>query len=168
MLPIIQDAVVLEKGWMTDEEFLNAISLTNSLPGPLAINSATFIGYRVKGPLGALAAALGAMVPSVIIIIIIATFFTNIMDKEIIVNIFEGVRPAVVALILYSVVKLGKSIEIKKEYNWLIAALGLIAISIFDIHPVFVIIAGAIYGIYIKFHLVKMLDSRGDNNGRVN
>ena len=78
MLPIIQKEVVETKGWMDDEEFLDAISLTNSLPGPLAINAATFVGYRVCKVKGALAAVLGAASPSVIIILAVAVIFSNL------------------------------------------------------------------------------------------
>ena len=84
MLPIIQREVVETKHWMTDEEFLDAISLTNSLPGPLATNSATFVGYRVARAPGSVAAVLGAATPSVIIILLIAMVFHNIMDLSLI------------------------------------------------------------------------------------
>ena len=117
MLPIIQKEVVETKGWMDDEEFLDAISLTNSLPGPLAINASTFVGYRVCKVKGALAAVLGAASPSVIIILAVAMVFSNLTEYLVVQYIFDGIRPAVVALILYAVIKLAKSAKITEYFN---------------------------------------------------
>ena len=100
MLPIIQEAVCTEKGWLTDEEFLDSISLTNSLPGPLATNCATFIGYRLKRVPGSIAAILGTICPSIIIILLIAMVFNTAMDNAYVQAFFRGVGPAVFALIV--------------------------------------------------------------------
>lgn len=159
MLPIIQKEVVEGKGWMTDDEFLDAISLTNSLPGPLATNSATFVGYRVNKVPGAIAAVLGAATPSVIIILIIAAVFTNIMDYPVVTYIFDGVRPAVVALILYAVIKLAKSAKITQYLNWIIAGLAFLAIAVFGVHPIIVVISAALYGILVRSSIVKVMDA---------
>ena len=155
MLPIILKEVVDKKGWMENEEFLNAISLTNSLPGPLATNSATFIGYRASGIKGALVAILGTATPSVVIILIIAMLFKNITSYHAVQDLFSGIRPAVVALIVYSVFNLSKSIHITKELNWVIAGAGLLLILVLGVHPIVVIVLSALYGIYIKPRLVK-------------
>ena len=155
MLPIIQKEVVDKKNWMENEEFLDAISLTNSLPGPLATNSATFIGYRVSGIKGALVAILGTATPSVVIILIIAMLFKNITSYQAVQDLFSGIRPAVVALIVYSVFNLSESIHITKERNWVIAAAGLLLILVLGVHPIVVIVLSALYGIYIKPRLVK-------------
>ncbi len=159
MLPIIQKEVVETKGWMDDEEFLNAISLTNSLPGPLAINAATFVGYRVCKVKGALAAVLGAASPSVIIILAVAMVFSNLAEYPVVQYIFNGIRPAVVALILYAVIKLAKSAKIKEYFNWLIALAALAAISVLGLHPIVVVIAAALYGLFIRGTVVKAVDA---------
>lgn len=160
MLPIIQKEVVEGKGWMTDEEFLDAISLTNSLPGPLATNSATFVGYRVAEVPGAVAAVLGAATPSVIIILLIAMVFTNIIEYPVVQNIFNGVRPAVVALILYAVIKLAKSAKVGEYFNWLVALAGFAAIAVFGLHPIVVVVCAALYGIFVRNSVVKAMDAR--------
>ena len=149
MLPIIQKEVVEKKEWMDDEEFLDALSLTNSLPGPLAINSATFVGYRVCGVKGALAAVMGAASPSVIIIMVVAMIFSNLNEYPVVQYIFNGIRPAVVALILYSVIKLAKSAKITEHFNWLVALAALAAIAVFGLHPIVVVTAAALYGLFI-------------------
>lgn len=159
MLPIIQKEVVETKGWMTDDEFLDAISLTNSLPGPLATNSATFVGYRVARAPGAVAAILGAATPSILVILIIATVFTNLMDYPVVQYIFNGVRPAVVALILYSVVKLGRSARIGEYFNWIVAILGFAAIVFFNWHPIAVVVIAAAYGMLLRERVVRAVDA---------
>ena len=159
MLPIIQKEVVETKEWMDDEEFLDALSLTNSLPGPLAINSATFVGYRVCGVKGALAAVMGAASPSVIIILIVAMIFSNLTEYTVVQYIFNGIRPAVVALILYAVIKLAKSAKITEYFNWLIALAAFAAIAVFGLHPIVVVTAAALYGLFIRGTVVKAVDS---------
>ena len=159
MLPIIQKEVVETKGWMSDEEFLDAVSLTNSLPGPLAINAATFVGYRVSSVKGALSAVLGAASPSVIIILIVAMVFNNITEYPVVQYVFDGIRPAVVALILYAVIKLAKSAKITEYFNWLIALAAVIAIAVFGLHPIIVIVAAALYGLFIRGAVVKAVDA---------
>ena len=159
MLPIIQKEVVETKGWMSDEEFLDAVSLTNSLPGPLAINAATFVGYRVCNVKGALSAVLGAASPGVIIILIVAMVFNNITEYPVVQYVFDGIRPAVVALILYAVIKLAKSAKITECFNWLIALAAVIAIAVFGLHPIIVIVAAALYGLFIRGAVVKAVDA---------
>ena len=165
MLPIIQKEVVETNGWMDDEEFLDVLSLTNSLPGPLAINSATFVGYRVCGVKGALAAVLGVASPSVIIILAVAMVFTNLTEYPAVQYIFNGVRPAVVALILYAVFKLAKSAKITEHFNWLVALAALAAIAVFGLHPIVVVIAAALYGLFIGGTAAKAADARSTDVG---
>lgn len=167
MLPIIQKEVVESKGWMTDEEFLDAISLTNSLPGPLATNSATFVGYRVADVPGAVAAVLGAATPSVVIILLVAMVFTNIIEYPLVQNIFNGVRPAVVALIFYAVVKLAKSAKVGEYFNWLVALAGFAAIALFGLHPIVVVVCAALYGIFLRGSVVRAVEAgRAKKEGR--
>ena len=170
MLPIIQKEVVETKGWMDEDEFLDALSLTNSLPGPLAINAATFVGYRVCKVKGVLAAVLGAASPSVIIILTVAMVFSNLTEYPVVQYIFDGIRPAVVALILYALIKLAKSAKLREYFNWLIALLAVAAIAVFGLHPIIVVVAGALYGLFVRGTVVKAVDAHRankiDNSGK--
>lgn len=165
MLPIIQKEVVETKDWMGEEEFLDAISLTNSLPGPLATNSATFVGYRVAGVPGATAAVLGAASPSVVIILLIAMVFQDLMSYPVVERIFAGVRPAVVALILYAVVKLGKSAKLAECLNWLVALAGFAAVALLGVHPIFVVLAAAAYGLFLREKVLRAVQTGRDGKG---
>ena len=159
MLPIIQKEVE-KKGWMNEEEFLDAISLTNSLPGPLATNSATFVGYRVAGTAGSVAAVLGAISPSVIIILVVAAIFNNLMAYPIVGHIFNGIRPAVVALIVYSIIKLAKTAKLKEYGNWVVALLGFVAVAFLNLHPIVVVICAALYGLFLRKYVVRATDGK--------
>jgi len=148
MIPVIQEEVVETKKWLTEEEFLDSIAVTNSLPGPLAINCAVFIGYKKKKILGSLSAVFGAVLPSFLIILLIATFFSKIKDYKVVEYIFAGVRPAVVALILYAIIKLSKSVGINK-INISIAIASLLLILLLDIHPMIVIVISGLSGFFL-------------------
>lgn len=144
MLPVIQREVVDNKKWLGDEEFLDSIAVTNSLPGPLAINCATFIGYKKAGFAGAISAALGAVMPSFLIILLIALFFGTIQENPTVEYVFAGIRPAVVALIAYALVKLVKSMGVNLA-NILISLAVLLAILLLNFHPIVaILICGAV------------------------
>lgn len=160
MLPIIQKEVVDRRGWMSEEAFLDAISLTNSLPGPLAVNTATFVGYRVNKMAGAVAAALGTITPSVVIILLIGMVFREIMGHPTAEHIFAAVRPAVVALILYAVIKLAKSTRLWEYFNWAVALCGFLAIVGLGLHPIVVVVSAALYGLFLRDRVVREVDRR--------
>ncbi len=166
MLPLIQKEVVENRGWMTDREFLDAISLTNSLPGPLAANAATFIGYKLKRVKGSLTAVIAVMAPSIIIILFIAAVFSEITDYPAVRDFFRGITPAVTALILYSVIKLAASADITRHLNWILALVSFGAITIFDVHPIIVILLAAVYGIFLSEKVINAtdIDKKNTNN----
>ncbi|MGE5631428.1 MAG: chromate transporter [Caulobacteraceae bacterium] len=147
MLPVIQREIVDSKRWMTDEEFLDSIAVTNSLPGPLAINCATFVGYKKAGIPGAISAALGAVMPSFLIILIIALFFTTISESKVVEYVFAGIRPAVVALIAYALVKLVKSMGINM-INVSISIAVVLMILLLKFHPIVAIVLFGAIGFF--------------------
>lgn len=110
MLPLIEQEVVDKHHWLDGEEYANMIALAQAAPGLIAVNSAIFIGHRLAGGKGVLACVLGAVLPSIIIILLIAMFFRDIKDNPTIEAIFKGVRPAVVALIAATVIRLATKI----------------------------------------------------------
>ena len=100
MIAFIENACVEEKKWITHDEMMNLTVIAESTPGPIAINCATFVGYKQKGFFGALAATLGVVLPSFIIIYLIALYFKNFLEIKFIANAFEGIKIAVGILIL--------------------------------------------------------------------
>ena len=153
MLPIIQKEIVENKGLISEEEFMDAIALAQASPGPVAVNTSVYVGYRIMGFKGALSATLGAVLPSFLIILLIAAYFIQFRDNQIVERVFLGIRPAIVALILAAVYKMW--IKTKRTYLKFFVAIGTIFIIIFlGISPVWVVIAGALVSvIYHKFIL---------------
>lgn len=109
MLPILQREVVEKKGWATDEELTDYFAVGQCTPGIIAVNTATFIGYKYKGIPGGVLATLGVVFPSLVIITAIAAFLSNFADIPVVRHALAGINAAVVALIASSVWKLGKT-----------------------------------------------------------
>ena len=109
MLPLIQREVV-DRGWMSKEEFIDIFSVAQSLPGIFAVNISIFVGYRLKKKLGGLVCALGTIMPSFVIILLIALCFTQVKDNVWVEKAFKGLRPAVVALIAVPCLTTARSI----------------------------------------------------------
>ena len=105
MIPLIQDATV-NNGWLTIEEFYNFIGICESTPGPIAVNMATYIGSTQGGILGSLCATLGVVLPSFIIILLIAAILNKLTSNKYFKNFIKGVRPVIVSLILFAGIKL--------------------------------------------------------------
>lgn len=109
MLPILQREVVEKKGWATEEDLADYYAVGQCTPGVIAVNTATFVGSKLKGVAGGVTATLGVVFPSVVIITIIAAFLQNFMDIPWVVHAFAGIRAGVCALILSSILKLRKT-----------------------------------------------------------
>ena len=148
MLPLIQREVVDRKGWINEEEFLNMIALAQAAPGLIAVNSAIFIGWRVGGWRGVAGAVLGAVLPSFLIILVIAIVFTDWKEQPAVEAAFKGIRPAVVALIAAPIFKMSKSAKL----GWFTALIPITAallIWLLHVNPVWVILATIILTLII-------------------
>lgn len=110
MIPLIQREIVDNKQWIDEDEFLNMIALAQAAPGVIAVNSAIFIGWKIYGWKGIVATVLGAVLPSFVIILLVAMLFKEIQHNPTVEAIFKGVRPAVVALIAAAVIRMAKNI----------------------------------------------------------
>ncbi|WP_317920542.1 chromate transporter [Tepidimicrobium xylanilyticum] len=150
MIPIIQREIVDKKKWIEEEEFLDAIAISQGSPGPVAVNLSILVGYKLKGLKGALTCCLGTILPSFLIILLIATVFSQFRNNPIMEKVFLGIRPAVVALIASAVYQLTK--RSKLGYNKLLISLvSMAAIVFFGISPIYLILIGGIGSIlYFK------------------
>lgn len=146
MIPQIQQLVVEDKKWLDEEEMLDCVAISQSMPGVIAINSATYIGKRIKGIRGSLAATLGVVMPSFIIIILAVTVLGAFGENRYVLGAFTGIKAAVCGLILVTAVRLAKQ-SLTSVFQWVLAAAALLAIGFFGITAVWAIIAGAIAGI---------------------
>ncbi len=149
MLPILTRELVKKRGWATDEELTDYFAIGQCTPGVIAVNTATFVGSKQKGILGGIFATLGVVFPSLVIISLIAAFIAGFADNEIVAHAFAGIRVAVCALILSSVIKLLKKAVLDIPCA-VIFVLVLIAATVFDISPVVFVLFAAVAGIVIK------------------
>ena len=149
MLPIMQREIVEKRGWATEDELMDYYAIGQCTPGIIAVNTATFIGCKRKGVFGGVCATLGVVTPSMIIITIIAACIQNFQDVPAVQWAFDGIRPAVVALILSAGLKLGKKALV--DVFTILLFLAVAALSFFtSVSPaVFVLVAGAL-GILMK------------------
>ena len=149
MIPLIENDVVEKNGWLQKGEFIDLLAVAQSAPGVFAVNMSVFVGYRLRGVAGALSAAFGCVMPSVVIILLIALFFQRFRHIEVVNNIFLGIRPVVVALIAVPVFNVAKSANISMRTIW-VPVLSALLIVAFGVSPIYVIIvagaAGFIWG----------------------
>lgn len=143
MIPLIQHEVINNHRWLSDREFVELLTIAQAAPGPIALNTAVFVGYKYRGYWGAVSAVLGVVVPSFTIILFVAIFFASMRDNRWVDAAFKGMRPAVVALIVAPIVGLTKGL------HWVliaVAAATALLVWYFGFSPIWVLIAGAIGG----------------------
>ena len=150
MLPLLQKEVVHKYKWATEEELVDYYAIGQCTPGIIAVNTATFVGYKERGILGGIVTTLGVISPSLVIITLIAAFFASFKDLEIVSHAFAGIRVAVTVLIGTSVYNLAKKSLI--DLPSIIIAIAVLAVNLLtDVSPVFVILAAGLAGILIKY-----------------
>ena len=144
MIPLIEREIIERRKWIAKEDFLELLIVAQSAPGPIALNTAVFVGYKMRGYAGAVAATLGVVVPSFSVILLVAMFFSNVRYNPVVDAAFKGMRPAVVALIV------APMINILRGMGWWVALIALavgLAVWHFGISPVILLIAGAVVGV---------------------
>lgn len=145
MIPLIEREVVDRFRWIEKRDFVDLLAIAQSSPGVLAVNMSIFIGYKLRGVRGSVAAAVGNVLPSVVIILLIALFFNKFREYEVVNNVFMGIRPAVVALIASPVFSVAKSAKIGWTNVW-IPLLSALLIVTFGVSPIYIILIAGIGG----------------------
>lgn len=155
MIPVIE-MEVSKHGWMTIQEFTDVIAIAGMSPGPIATNSAIFVGYATAGLPGAIISCLGMVLPSLTIILIMATFFYKFGNNKAMNSMFYGLRPIVTALIIYAAIKFAISNDVISLIpSWhMVSLLGIFGLSLlallkFNMHPVFVILLSGLAGVVL-------------------
>lgn len=164
MLPMIQKEVVDVRKWCTEEEVFDFYTLGQSLPGMISVNTATLIGYKLRGIRGAIVSTLGMILPSLVIIMLVASFFSNIKDNIYVQASFNAIRAAVVAIIGAAVVRMGKS-GIQSVFSMVLAILAFLLVYIIGISPIFVILAGIAVGVFKSCLKGKDCENEGGVKG---
>ena len=151
MVAVVRDILVEKRKWMTDDEFMDILAISQTLPGLMAVNTAIFIGYRLLGAKGSIVATLGSVLPPFVIILAIAMVFTGYQDNEIAMSAFRGIRPAVVALIAVPTIKMA----LRQKWNWVygtIAVVTMLLIAFLKVSPIYIIlVVGVIAAAVAKY-----------------
>ena len=145
MLPMLQREVVDKHGWATEDELLDFYAIGQCTPGVIAVNTASFIGYKRKKIPGAIIATIGIVLPSLLIISIIAALLQNFAEYPVVQHAFGGIRAAVAVLVLNSVIKLFRSgVKSAAAVGIFLAAFA--AVALFDVSPVLVVLVAILFG----------------------
>ncbi|MBR2970359.1 MAG: chromate transporter [Clostridia bacterium] len=158
MIALIQSETVQKKNWISGDELLNIVAVAESTPGPIAINCATYIGYKRAGVLGSLFATLGVVLPSFIIIFAISFFIESLLQIELINNAFKGIQAAIAVLIIRAGVKMLKNIK-KNAFSIIVLMLALAITVTFnfigsEVSSIYLIMTGGVLG-YIYYGLIR-------------
>ncbi len=148
ILPLIEEEIVAKSRWLTNSELLDIIAISQITPGPIAVNGATFVGYRLQGVLGSAFATLGVVSASFLIVLVVSDFVIKNRELPWLEVIFSSLRPIVVGLIVSAAVSVGKTaiIDIKSMLIWL-GGLGLLLNT--RIHPILAIVLGGVVGVVL-------------------
>lgn len=162
MLPLIQKAV-LDNEWLTEEAIVNFIAVSESTPGPFAINIATYVGMETGGFLGAVCATLGVVTPSFIVILIVARVYKKFQESKVVKGLMTGLRPTVIGLIGAAVLTIGKTVFFPDGFaianidlytiltSIVICITGILLIFKKKVHPIFLIVVSAVLGIAVGY-----------------
>ena len=145
MIPLVQRETVEKYGWITDD-LLDIVAIAESTPGPIAVNSATFVGYRVGGTAGALLASLGVILPSFTVILLVSFLLRRFGELRAVRYAFFGIRAGVLALILHSLCKMLRDSR-RDVFSLVVTALSFVAVAVFDVNALIVIPAAAVLGL---------------------
>lgn len=146
MLPMLEREIVTKHKWATQEELLDYFAIGQCTPGIIAVNTATFIGYKQRGIVGGIVATLGVVSPSIVIIMAIAAVLTSFMDVTWVQHAFAGIRVAVCALIVASVIKLAKS-NVRSWHHIVLATAAFVLVGICGFSPVYIVVGCALAGV---------------------
>ena len=146
MLPLLQNTLIEEKKWFTKEEFIDAVAICQGLPGVIAINMATYVGYKKKGLAGSLVSTIGVTLPSFVLILIIAHGISAIGNNPYVLGAMAALRAAALGLVVVAIIQLAPS-AIKNKWAMAAAALAFVLIALFNVNKAYVILLFIILGI---------------------
>ena len=157
MIPLIQKETVENKGWITDEDILEIIAIAESTPGPIAINAATFVGYRTAGFWGAVCATIGVVLPSFLIILGISYVLREFQEIKAVQYAFNGIRAGVLALLFKALWTMYKKSP-KSWVSYVVMAGAFVATAFLKINVLYVIIGCAVFGIVTSLFAKKEVE----------
>lgn len=156
MIALIQDEFVTNQKWLDNEDMLNIIAVAQSVPGVIAVNSSIMVGYKVRKVKGALVCALGVVLPSLISLCIISSFYLQFRDNKYVVGALRGVKAAVVALMCSAILKIARP-SVKDVFTGILCAIAFVIAFFTDINAIILILAGGVIG-YVYYRRKNRAD----------
>ena len=156
MIPLIEREIV-DRGWLDKEEFMDLFAVTQTLPGVFAVNISIFVGYKLKKLWGSIFCALGTILPAFVVMLLVALFFNRFQDNPWVVKIFNGIRPAVVALIVVPCISAAKAMRLR-GWSILLPLAGALLIWLAGVSPVYIVLAGIAGGLVYTLWIKKRLN----------
>ena len=153
MIPIIQ-AEMSRRGWIPEEDLPDIVALSQSAPGVMAVNISIFAGHKLRGVKGSIAATLGSITPSFLIILAIAVFFTAFKDNPWVERAFKGIRPIVISLIAVPMVNMARK-SCKSWWAWLLAIAALVLVAFLNVSPIYIILCVLVIGFSVTYFKMK-------------
>ncbi len=152
MIPLIEREIIDKRGWLPKSEFMDLLTLAQSAPGAIALNTAVFIGYKSRGYKGALASLAGVVLPSFSLLILIALYFSHMRDNAIVDAAFKGMRPVVIALIVAPIISIAREMKPALILVALVVAAGLWYL---ELSPIYTLLVSAMVGAMWAFFTSK-------------
>jgi len=150
MIPIIQ-AEMSRRGWIGDDDLPDIVALSQSAPGVMAVNISIFAGHKLRGFKGSVAATLGSILPSFLIILGIAMFFSAFKDNPWVERAFKGIRPVVISLIAVPMINMARK-SCKNVWTWLLAIVSLVLVAFLNVSPIYIILCVLVLGFSITYY----------------
>ena len=150
MLPLLQNTLIEEKKWFSKEEFMDIVAVCQSLPGVVAINMATYVGFKKKGLIGSVVSTFGVTIPSFVMILIIAKFITSLGNNGVLMGAMAGLRAAALGMVVVALIQLMPA-AIKNKWAMLAAAAAFVLIAVLKVNTAYVILLFALLGIAVTF-----------------
>ncbi|MGB9866362.1 MAG: chromate transporter [Bacillota bacterium] len=160
MVPIIHREVVDAHGWLTNEEMVDIIAIAEITPGPVAVNTATFVGYKKAGVVGSVVATAGVVLPSFLVILAIVSFFLKVENSPVVAAIFKGMRPTILALVAWAAARIAK-VTVKDGFTVAVCGAALLLVLVVKLHPIGVIALSALAGL-----VRSMLTRKGEGEAQ--
>ena len=142
---------LVDRKWLTDEDFIDIITLAQTAPGLFAVNISMLTGHRLRGTRGSVVATIGSCLPPFLIILLVAMFFTSFKDNEYVIRAFKGIRPVVVALIGVPLIDMIKSTQMR-WWSWIIVVSSMVLVCLLSVSPIYILICVIVMAAFISWY----------------
>ena len=142
---------LVDRNWLTEEDFIDIITLAQTAPGLFAVNISILTGHRLRGTRGSVVATIGSCLPPFLIILLVAMFFTSFKDNEYVIRAFKGIRPVVVALIGVPLIDMIKSTQMR-WWSWIIVISSMVLVCLLSVSPIYILICVIVMAAFISWY----------------